>query len=48
MDEELNYLEFKSPDIFRDFICGVEVMDKFLHRPYWESLLYNYRLNEMK
>lgn len=33
MDEELSYLEFKSPDILRDFICGVEVMDMFLHSP---------------
>lgn len=33
MDEELNYLEFRSPDILHDFICGVEVMDKFLHSP---------------
>lgn len=33
MDEELDYREFKSPDILHDFKCGVEVMDKFLHNP---------------
>lgn len=31
--EELNYQEFRSPDILRDFICGIEVMDNFLHNP---------------
>lgn len=31
--DELDYQEFKSPDILRDFKCGVEVMDKFLHDP---------------
>lgn len=42
--EELNYQEFRLPDILRDFICGIEVMDKFLHNP--DALVQSLTANE--